>query len=228
MNRPARALVLDFSGPLVRTPFEMMAAYEYAHRLPRGALGSRGPFDQPPEQRWAQVLVGELTEREYWRARATEAAPTMGLTAARRGPLAAYLRAYFAALFPDLADAVRPESQRLVEATRTAGVRVGILTNDVSVFHPADRALQLPVVAQADAYVDCSVSGVLKPDPRAYRQILALLGVRACDAVFVDDLPRNLAGAVAVGMTAVPFDITDPAASYGRVAAAAGLAAQVR
>lgn len=50
--------------------------------------------------------------------------------------------------------------------------------------------------------VDDSVTGILKPDPRAYAAAVAALGAQACDVVFVDDLPRNVAGARAFGMVA--------------------------
>ena len=45
--------------------------------------------------------------------------------------------------------------------------------------------------------------GALKPDPAMYARILSLLGARAEDCLFVDDLPRNLRGAEKAGMRAV-------------------------
>lgn len=60
---------------------------------------------------------------------------------------------------------------------------------------------------------DVIVSGderVMKPDPEIYRRLLARNGLRAGDCLFIDDSPRNVAGAEAVGMAAIRF--TDPAA----------------
>jgi putative hydrolase of the HAD superfamily len=115
-----------------------------------------------------------------------------------------------------------------LEAAHGAGLLTGILTNDVSVFHEEGWVERVPFVGRVDAYVDASLSGVLKPDPRAYRRVLGELHVRAEEAVFVDDMPHNVCGASDVGMSSVLFDVTDPAGSYERVLAAAGLDAQVR
>ena len=54
-----------------------------------------------------------------------------------------------------------------------------------------------------DAHVFSTDVGALKPDPAMYARILALLGARAEDCLFVDDLPRNLRGAEKAGMRAV-------------------------
>ena len=44
-----------------------------------------------------------------------------------------------------------------------------------------------------------------KPDPAIYRIVLDRAGVDASDAVFLDDSPTNVEGAIAVGMPAVLF-----------------------
>lgn len=56
------------------------------------------------------------------------------------------------------------------------------------------------------AFVMSSVLGVPKPDPAIYRAALEALGVAPERAVFVDDSPRNLAGAAALGIRAVLID----------------------
>ena len=47
--------------------------------------------------------------------------------------------------------------------------------------------------------------GCAKPEPEIYRRALATMAVEPADAFFVDDRPENIAGALAVGMDAVPF-----------------------
>jgi 2-haloacid dehalogenase len=64
-----------------------------------------------------------------------------------------------------------------------------------------------------DRFRDTVVSAhekMLKPDPRIYRILLERNGLDAADTVFVDDSAKNVAGAAAVGMTALHF--TDPSA----------------
>lgn len=52
--------------------------------------------------------------------------------------------------------------------------------------------------------IDINALGLInKPDPRAYQRALELLGARAEECVFVDDAPRNLAPAAALGMLTV-------------------------
>ncbi|OHE76548.1 MAG: hypothetical protein A2107_09815 [Verrucomicrobia bacterium GWF2_62_7] len=47
--------------------------------------------------------------------------------------------------------------------------------------------------------------GCAKPEPEIYRRALAKMAVKPAEAFFVDDRPENVAGALAVGMDAVPF-----------------------
>ena len=60
-----------------------------------------------------------------------------------------------------------------------------------------------------DAHVFSTDVGALKPDPAMYARILALLGARAEECLFVDDLPRNLRGAEKAGMRAVQMARTE-------------------
>ena len=55
---------------------------------------------------------------------------------------------------------------------------------------------------------DVLVSGdekLVKPDPRIYKLLLSRNGLRADEAVFIDDALHNVAGAQAVGMAALHF-----------------------
>jgi 2-haloacid dehalogenase len=68
---------------------------------------------------------------------------------------------------------------------------------------------------------DIVVSGderLIKPDPAIYRLLLARNGLAAGSCLFIDDSPRNVAGAEAVGMQAHHF--TSPEALRGHLTAA--------
>ena len=59
-----------------------------------------------------------------------------------------------------------------------------------------------------DRFRDIVVSGdekMVKPHAPIYRLALDRFGLRAEEAVFIDDNVANVAGAQAVGMTALPF-----------------------
>jgi putative hydrolase of the HAD superfamily len=56
-----------------------------------------------------------------------------------------------------------------------------------------------------DAIIVSSRVGTVKPDPRIYRYALQQLGVEPGEAVFIDDIQRNVDGAVAVGMAGILY-----------------------
>jgi HAD superfamily hydrolase (TIGR01509 family) len=54
-----------------------------------------------------------------------------------------------------------------------------------------------------DATVISGDVGLHKPQPEIYRMACERLGIEPAEAVFVDDLRENVAGAEAIGMAAV-------------------------
>ena len=79
----------------------------------------------------------------------------------------------------------------------------------------------ISVLREFDFIIDGSITGILKPDPRAFQFALDELGNPPPeDVVFVDDLRVNLDGSDACGLTSVWFDPTDPACSIERIHAA--------
>jgi putative hydrolase of the HAD superfamily len=200
-----RGLLLDIGGVLIRTPFELLALAERSAGLPPRTLGGRGPFDDRPDEEFAAVADGSLTEREYWQRRAERAAAHLGTQPVTKGLM---LR-----LFDLPVDEVlRPETVELADRARDAGHPVGFLTNDLADFHGDEWLATMPVLAGGERLVDGSRTGFLKPHPRSYELGAAALGLPAEQVVFVDDQPANIAGARAFGLQTVWFDVRDPAA----------------
>ncbi len=56
-----------------------------------------------------------------------------------------------------------------------------------------------------DVYVLSADTGYIKPDPQVYKIALKELGLAADECVFIDDIPRNVRGAEAVGMKAIHY-----------------------
>jgi glucose-1-phosphatase len=56
-----------------------------------------------------------------------------------------------------------------------------------------------------DVMVISAEEGIMKPDPQIYQTTLARLGVQPEEAVFIDDMLRNVDGARQVGMQAIHF-----------------------
>ena len=98
--------------------------------------------------------------------------------------------------------------EQAVRRARAAGLRTGLLSNAGGCGRPEWPDL-------FDAVVLSGIAGVAKPEAAAYALVADRLGVAPERCVFVDDLRRNVLGAVAVGMTGVHH--TSAAATLGEL-----------
>jgi putative hydrolase of the HAD superfamily len=215
-RRVIRGLLLDIGGVLIRTPFELLDATERRRGLEPGALGSRGLFATVPDDAFARVASGELTERAYWEQRAEATASLLGT--------APDTRSFMQALFdhpPD--EIVRRGAAELLADARATGLRTGLLTNDLYDFHGDEWVAGIDVFHSVDALVDVSRHGVLKPDPRAYRLGIEAMGLEADQLLFLDDQPVNVAAARAAGLTTIEVDVTAPGDGFAEARALLGL-----
>ena len=210
MTLSDRALILDFGGVISRTLFETHDLTEAALGLAPGTLTWRGPFDPATDPLWQDMQADRISERDYWRLRTAEVAL---LTGQRWTEMADFVRAARGA-DPDAV--IRPEFRSAIAKARAAGIRLAILSNELDLFYGADFRARLPFLTDFDVIVDATHTGVLKPDPAAYRLCLDQLGLPAASCVFVDDHARNIAGARAVGLPCVHFDVAQPARSYDK------------
>ena len=200
-----RALLLDFGGVVLLTPFELMRLFELDRGEPPGSLGWHGPFDLDADPEFARVHAGDLREREYWAMRAEAFSDVVGID----DPGAA-MHLLFERHESEL---IRPEWVRLIADAQAAGIQAAILTNDLSYFHPQEWIDRLEVLRAVDHLIDLSATDYLKPDPRAFAVAVEVLGVDPAEVLFVDDQPFNLTGAVDAGMETILFDVTDAASS---------------
>lgn len=73
-----RALILDFGGVVTRTLFETHDVTERTLGLTSGTLTWRGPFDPASDPLWVSMQKHEISERDYWLARAGEVGRLVG------------------------------------------------------------------------------------------------------------------------------------------------------
>jgi putative hydrolase of the HAD superfamily len=212
-----RALILDFGGVISRTLFETHAQTELALNLPANSLTWRGPFDPTNDALWREMQAGDISERDYWAARTGEVAQMIG---ANWTQMSDFVRAARGA---DPAAVIRPEFHRAVARAKAHGVRLAILSNELDLFYGADFRQKLPFLRDFDVIVDATYTGILKPDARAYWDVLNRLGLPPDDCVFVDDQTRNITGAQTIGLPAVRFDVANPASSYTHALTLLGL-----
>jgi putative hydrolase of the HAD superfamily len=215
-NRQYRALLLDFGSVIQKSFFETRADMEKLLRIPPGTLSWAGPFDPKSDPLWQQVVNGSFTERAYWNRRAREAGSLIGED---------WTIQDFCRKHDELPSGaiLRPEMLALISDAKHAGLKFGILTNELELFHGKDWALTTPFAHMIDVIVDATHTHILKPDPGAYALALEALGLPADEVVFVDDQPRNVAGGRAVGIRSFHLDITNPLESIARVRLAMGL-----
>jgi putative hydrolase of the HAD superfamily len=212
-----KGLLLDFGGVISVTMFERHARSEKALGLAPGSLTWRGPFDPGEDALWADMTADRISERDYWSQRATQVGRLFGedwdaLTLFRRthGP------------DPNLN--VRPEAFGAVRKAKAAGMRVGVLSNELELFYGRETLEGLDILKLMDCVVDATLTHILKPDPRAYALGCEALGLPPSEIVFVDDQARNVEGARRAGLVAVAFDVTRPAESFAEAERALGLA----
>jgi putative hydrolase of the HAD superfamily len=93
---------------------------------------------------------------------------------------------------------------RWAASLRTRGFRTAILSNLPRVLGEELRAT--PGFLDSFDHVTFSYElGFVKPEPAIYEDALRGLGVRAAEAVFLDDRPENVEGALAVGLRGEVF-----------------------
>ncbi|MDH3681053.1 MAG: hypothetical protein OEV40_14030 [Acidimicrobiia bacterium] len=215
--RPYDLLLLDFGGVCLLNPVELHHVAEAKLGLPPGTFTWLGPLDPPSDPLWRELTAGaELRERDYWRARAAE----VGAAGGRSLSLEDYMRLIY---WPPSDELIRPGCAEVVTAALGAGIGVSILTNDLRTFHGSEWEAGISVLAQVDRVFDCSDLGILKPDRRAFTWALSETGHDPYRVLFVDDQPLSVEGALAVGIDALWFDISQPAACWLDIAHRLGL-----
>ena len=205
-----KALVLDFGGVVTRTMFETHDITERALGLAPGTITWRGPFDTATDPLWRSMQAREITERDYWMTRTREVGQLLGEDWTDMKSFVQRARGADAELV------LRPEARDAILKVKQAGLKLAILSNELDLFYGVEFRKRFPLIELFDAIVDATYTKILKPDPRAYEQVLAELGLDRRNCVFVDDQKKNIEGAEAVGLPYVHFDVTRPAESYAR------------
>ena len=214
----SKALVLDYGGVISKTPFETWPDAERALGLAPGSLTWSGPFNPGEDAEWSAMQAGKMSERDYWALRIGQIGRMVGEEWTEVTQFINRARGN------DPMRNTRPEALQAIDATKAAGLKLAILSNELDLFYGREMRMKLTFLDKFDTIIDATYTGILKPDPRAYAKACDALGVAAADCVFVDDQARNVAGAIAVGMQAVHFDVSRPQESYRRALSLLGIA----
>jgi putative hydrolase of the HAD superfamily len=189
------AVLFDFGGVILTSPFDAFTTHEREHGLPEGFL-RRLNATNPDDNAWARLERSEVDIEGFCALFESEAA-------AAGHPVDGH------AVLALLSGELRPEMVTAIRRIRERGLRLALLTNNfVSADAPPARPELAEVMALFDVVVESSRVGVRKPAPRFYALALDELGVEAERAVFLDDLGVNLKPARALGMRTIK--VVDP------------------
>ncbi|MGA0878659.1 MAG: HAD-IA family hydrolase [Ilumatobacteraceae bacterium] len=208
VSTPFAAVLWDFGGVILSSPFEAFNRFEIEHGIPLDTIRRLNATD-PDTNAWARFERSEISAAEFDTLFAVEAE-----AAGHR------IRGY--EVLALLRGDIRPEMVRALDLVRSAGYKTACLTNNVhdpaagSLAEAAPSAPQrerdlAEIMARFDAVVESSKVGVRKPEPAFYEIACDLLQVAPVSCVFLDDLGVNLKPAAAMGMTTIKVHSADQA-----------------
>jgi epoxide hydrolase-like predicted phosphatase len=187
-----RAIFFDLGGVIVRTEFQ----------APRQRLAERLGMEYEDlvklvfeSETSHQASIGVISEDEHWAAVMRKLHLPASETQAARDE-------FFAG---DITDLKLLSYMRELRKT----LKVGLISNAWSGLRP--WIVKEKFDDAFDAIIVSAEVGVMKPDARIYQIALEKLGVAPAEAVLLDDFPKNVEGARAVGMAAIHFSQPDKA-----------------
>lgn len=190
-----QAVLWDFGGVILTSPFEAFNRYEAQLGLPRDFIRGVNARD-PDHNAWAQMERGEIDTEQFAQRFEAEARALGGELSGR-------------AVLELISGQVRPEMVEALKRVR-AHHRVACITNNMpagqgpSMTRSAQVAAQVAqIMALFEHVVESSKLNLRKPDPRIYRHTCELLGVAPEACVYLDDLGINLKPARAMGMATI-------------------------
>ena len=195
-----KAVLWDFGGVILTSPFEAFRRYETEHDLPLDFIRSVNTTD-PHNNAWALMERNEVTPQQFDDLFAAESA-ALGYKVAGADVLML------------LAGDVRPRMVAQLDRVKAAGFHVACLTNNIVGGDSPDIARSIliaDIMARFDVIVESSKIGVRKPEPRFYEIACDLLGMTPDECIFLDDLGINLKPAAAMGMITIKVNSEDQA-----------------
>lgn len=211
-NTP-RAVLWDFGGVILSSPFEAFRTYEREAGLPEDFIRMLNARN-PDTNAWAKMERSEVSLEAFVRLFEAEAS-------AQGHKLDGWR------ILRSLSGDIRPQ---MVEALRRckAAFRVACITNNMKsgegpgMSRTPDKARAIgEIMTLFEHVVESSKLGWRKPDPRIYRHACDLLGVEPEHCVYLDDLGINLKPARALGMRTIK--VGDPDVAIAELEAIVGI-----
>lgn len=207
------AVLWDFGGVILSSPFEAFRRYEAEAGLPKDFI--RGLNARNPDTNaWAKMERSEVSLAGFVELFEAEA-------------LAHGHRLDGWRVLQSISGDIRPQ---MVEALRRckAAFRVACITNNMKAGEgpgmarsPEKAKAVAEIMALFEHVVESSRVGLRKPDPLIYRHACDLLGVAPENCIYLDDLGINLKPARAMGMRTIK--VGDPDVAIAELEAMVGM-----
>ena len=207
------AVLWDFGGVILSSPFDAFNRYEAEAGLPKDFL--RGLNTRNPDTNaWAKMERSEVSLQGFVDLFEEEAR----------------LQGYSVQgwkILQALSGDIRPQ---MVEALRRckATFRVACITNNMKAGEgpgmarsPEKAKAVAEILSLFEHVVESSKVGLRKPDPRIYQHACDLLGVPPDRCIYLDDLGINLKPARALGMRTIK--VGDPEVAIDELQAMVGI-----
>jgi len=191
----SRAVIFDVGGVVVGSPLHAIAQYERDKNILAGAI-NRVIVETGHAGAWSRLERGELGLDTFYADFGRDCAAIGPAFSARE-----MMERIAACVVP------RPQMIAAIRHIRGRGIKVAALTNNWI----TDAPVENPLRDLFDVFVESSVLGLRKPDPRIYEIACERVGVPAREVVFLDDIGRNLKTARGLGMTTIKVDDPDEA-----------------
>jgi putative hydrolase of the HAD superfamily len=208
-----RAVLWDFGGVILSSPFEAFNRYETEIGLPKDFIRSLNARNGDTNA-WAKMERSEVSLEGFVELFEEEAR--------QQGHKLDGWR-----ILQSLSGDIRPQ---MVEALRrcSRAFRVACITNNMKhgegpgMARGADKAKDVAEIMMLfEHVVESSKLGLRKPDPRIYRHACDLMGVQPEECVYLDDLGINLTPARALGMRTIK--VGDPDVAIDELQAMVGI-----
>ena len=208
-----RAVLWDFGGVILSSPFEAFNRYEAEIGLPKDFIRSLNARNGDTNA-WAKMERSEVSLEGFVELFEEEARQLGHKLDGWR-------------ILQSLSGDIRPQ---MVEALRrcSRAFRVACITNNMKhgegpgMARSADTAQAVAeIMTLFEHVVESSKLGLRKPDPRIYQHACDLLGVKPEECVYLDDLGINLKPARALGMRTIK--VGDPDVAIDELQAMVGI-----
>jgi putative hydrolase of the HAD superfamily len=201
--KPPRAVLWDFGGVILTSPFEAFRRYEVEAGLPNDFIRSLNARN-PDANAWAKMERSEVSLEEFVALFEDEAR-----IAGHKLDGWRVLKSLSGDIRPQMVEALRRCRQAFKVACITNNMKAG---DGPAMVRSAEKAAAVAeIMTLFEHVVESSKLGWRKPDPRIYRHACDLLGVEPKHCVYLDDLGINLKPARAMGMRTIKVDDPDRA-----------------